>query len=133
MSRAHAVEIARESDVALLFLGLPAAEESEGFDRVRFTGDAVVRVSARLAGRMYDVSYPALVKAVAAATPEPDGSVVVTIPIESIQHAHDELLRLGAEAEVLAPAELRERLAHTAVALAARYETARECHRAGLA
>lgn len=31
--RAEAVGVARTADVAVLFLGLPAAEESEGFDR----------------------------------------------------------------------------------------------------
>jgi beta-glucosidase len=31
--RAEAVEAARDADVAVLFLGLPASEESEGFDR----------------------------------------------------------------------------------------------------
>jgi WYL domain len=35
-----------------------------------------------------------------------------------------ELLRLGAEAEVLAPAELRDRMAELIQAMAARYQTA---------
>ncbi|MFC7583024.1 WYL domain-containing protein [Nonomuraea antimicrobica] len=43
------------------------------------------------------------------------------MPIESIEHAVGELLRLGTDAEVLAPAELRERLAATTYALAERY------------
>ncbi|MEV6272031.1 WYL domain-containing protein [Kribbella sp. NPDC051936] len=85
-----------------------------GFDRLRFTGDAVVRVAARLAGRMYDVSYPTLVKAVAAATPEPDGSVVVTIPIESIGNAAASLSRFGDAVEVLEPPELRAEIAELA-------------------
>jgi len=82
-----------------------------GFDQIRFTGEAVVRVSARLAGRMYDVSFPTLVKAVAAAEPDPDGSVVVTIPIESIANAAAALCRFGDAVEVLEPAELRSELA----------------------
>ncbi|MGW5192948.1 helix-turn-helix transcriptional regulator [Kribbella sp. NPDC004138] len=85
-----------------------------GFDRLRFTGDAVVRVAAGLAGRMYDVSYPTLVKAVAAATPEPDGSVVVTIPIESIGNAAASLSRFGDAVEVLEPPELRAEIAELA-------------------
>ncbi|GAA1139830.1 YafY family protein [Kribbella jejuensis] len=82
----------------------------EGFDRVRFTADAVVRVSAGLAQRMYDVSFPALVKAVAAAVPEPDGSFVVTIPIESVPNAAATLSRFGDAVEVLEPQELRVEL-----------------------
>ena len=36
---------------------------------------------------------------------------VVTIPIESVDHAAGELMKLGAECEVLAPRELRDRMA----------------------
>jgi predicted DNA-binding transcriptional regulator YafY len=86
-------------------------EHMEGFDQIRFTGQAVIRVSARLAGRMYDVSYPVLVKAVAAAEPAADGSVMVTIPIESIPNAAASLCRFGDAVEVLEPAELRTELA----------------------
>ncbi|WP_407700799.1 WCX domain-containing protein [Streptomyces endophyticus] len=43
------------------------------------------------------------------------------LPIESIGHAHDEFLRLGADIEVLEPAELRERISATARALARTY------------
>lgn len=86
-------------------------EHLEGFDQIRFTGEAVLRVSARLAGRMYDVSYPVLVKAVAGAEPEADGSVVVTIPIESIPNAAASLCRFGDAVEVLEPPELRTELA----------------------
>lgn len=38
-----------------------------------------------------------------------------------LEYAHDDLLRLGADIEVLAPAELRERLAATSRAMAVRY------------
>ncbi|MFF0298542.1 helix-turn-helix transcriptional regulator [Kitasatospora sp. NPDC004614] len=43
------------------------------------------------------------------------------IPIESLDHAHGEFLRLGTDVEVLEPPELRTRLAATVQALAARY------------
>jgi predicted DNA-binding transcriptional regulator YafY len=82
----------------------------EGFDRIRFTAAAVVRVSARLVAKLHDVSFPALVKAVAAAEPEPDGSVVVTIPIESVANAAAALSRFGDAVEVLEPQELRAEL-----------------------
>ncbi|WP_350274180.1 WYL domain-containing protein [Kribbella sp. HUAS MG21] len=85
-------------------------EHLEGFDKTRFTAEAVVKVSPRLAAKMYDVSYPALVKAVTAATPEADGSVTVTIPIESVANAAASLSRFGDAIEVLRPAELRAEL-----------------------
>ncbi|MET9502124.1 YafY family protein [Streptomyces sp. NPDC006622] len=52
---------------------------------------------------------------------EADGRTVVTVPIESVARAHDEFLRLGTDVEVLAPPELRARLARTVTALAERY------------
>jgi predicted DNA-binding transcriptional regulator YafY len=53
---------------------------------------------------------------------EPDGRVVVRF--ESLGDAYRELLRFGADVEVLEPAELRGRMADTAEALAARYRAA---------
>jgi predicted DNA-binding transcriptional regulator YafY len=55
-------------------------------------------------------------------TPTGDGWTEVRVPIESINHAHRDFLRLGADVEVLAPAELRNRIAQTARTLATRYE-----------
>jgi predicted DNA-binding transcriptional regulator YafY len=62
-------------------------------------------------------------RAVAESAGEPagDGWVTATLPIESTRHAESVLLRLGADVEVLAPPELRERLAAVARALVARY------------
>jgi predicted DNA-binding transcriptional regulator YafY len=54
--------------------------------------------------------------------PDADGWVRAVIPVESLRQAELDLLRLGAEAEVLAPAELRARLAETTAALAALYQ-----------
>ncbi|MER5535008.1 helix-turn-helix transcriptional regulator [Streptomyces mirabilis] len=50
-----------------------------------------------------------------------DGWTRATVPIESIDQAHDAFLRLGAAIEVLEPAELRERIARTVAALARLY------------
>ncbi|MFB9903756.1 helix-turn-helix transcriptional regulator [Allokutzneria oryzae] len=49
-----------------------------------------------------------------AGEPDADGWVTADLPIESLEIGHTEVLKLGADAEVLAPAELRERLAATA-------------------
>ncbi|MGW6910958.1 helix-turn-helix transcriptional regulator [Streptomyces sp. NPDC054940] len=50
-----------------------------------------------------------------------DGWVRATVPIESVDHAHGEFLRLGTDVEVLQPPELRERIARTVAELAERY------------
>jgi len=56
-----------------------------------------------------------------AGPPDEDGWVRTVIPIESIRHAHHELLRLGPEVEVLGPEELRTRMSETAEALGRMY------------
>jgi predicted DNA-binding transcriptional regulator YafY len=50
-----------------------------------------------------------------------DGWVRTCIPIETIEHAVSELLRLGADVEVLAPVEVRRRIATAAAAMARVY------------
>jgi predicted DNA-binding transcriptional regulator YafY len=58
-------------------------------------------------------------------TADADGWRIAFVPIgKTVWHAAAELLRLGAEAEVLAPAELRDRMAELTQAMAARYRTA---------
>jgi len=93
------------------------------FDQTRFTGEAVVRVSAGLVGRMHDVSFPQLVKAVAAAEPADDGTATVTLPIESIGNAAAALCRFGNALEVLDPPELRAELARLGRTLIDLYES----------
>ncbi|WP_411091138.1 helix-turn-helix transcriptional regulator [Streptomyces sp. 049-1] len=73
------------------------------------TADALVRLTPEGARRL-------------GVTPAGDGWTEVRVPIESIDHAHRDFLRLGADVEVLAPAELRDRIAETARTLATRYE-----------
>lgn len=53
--------------------------------------------------------------------PGDDGWTTVSVPIESVEHAHGEFLRLGADIEVLEPVELRGRIARTVAELAERY------------
>ena len=56
------------------------------------------------------------------ATPgDPAGWITATVPVESMQHAEAEFLRLGAGLEVLAPAALRQRLARAVRGLADLY------------
>ncbi|MBL1108803.1 YafY family transcriptional regulator [Streptomyces sp. 5-8] len=51
-----------------------------------------------------------------------DGWTQARVPIESIDHAHGEFLRLGSDVEVMAPAELRDRITETVRTLAALYQ-----------
>jgi predicted DNA-binding transcriptional regulator YafY len=43
------------------------------------------------------------------------------VPIESVDHAHGEFLRLGADVEILFPAALRDRMRRTARSLGQLY------------
>jgi predicted DNA-binding transcriptional regulator YafY len=52
---------------------------------------------------------------------EPVGWRTIDLPIESVDHAFGELLALGTDVEVLAPADLRARLTETARELALMY------------
>ncbi|MEU6969831.1 WYL domain-containing protein [Kitasatospora aureofaciens] len=73
------------------------------------TGEALVRLTPEGARRL-------------GVAPAEGGWTRARVPIESVDHAHGEFLRLGAEVEVLEPAELRDRIAGTVRALAARYD-----------
>ena len=54
-----------------------------------------------------------------------EGWRIAHVPIgKTVWHAAAELLRLGAEAEVLAPAELRDKMIELTQAMATRYRTA---------
>ncbi|MEV7121034.1 helix-turn-helix transcriptional regulator [Kitasatospora griseola] len=72
------------------------------------TGHALVRLTPEGARRL-------------GVAPADDGWTQARVPIESVDHAHGEFLRLGADIEVLEPPALRARLAATARTLAARY------------
>jgi predicted DNA-binding transcriptional regulator YafY len=55
-------------------------------------------------------------------TTDADGWRIAVMPVgKTLWHAATELLRLGAEAEVLAPGDLREKMAELSSAMAARY------------
>lgn len=85
--------------------------------------EATVRLSPGGRDRLREIANDVVVAAVDASAGPPDanGWTTAVLPIESLTHAHGELLRLGAEVEVLAPAQLRDRLAATASELARLY------------
>ncbi|OKI85127.1 helix-turn-helix transcriptional regulator [Micromonospora sp. CB01531] len=93
------------------------------YERDVYRGQARVRMTVAALEFAQYVFPPEMSRAARAAAGEPDehGWLETSVPIESVKHAHTELLKLGAEVEVLAPAELRERLAATAHALARLY------------
>ncbi|WP_395573762.1 helix-turn-helix transcriptional regulator [Streptomyces sp. BK79] len=104
---------------------LPAfwAERAEQFARSILRAEVVVRLSARgVRGLPYAVGALSAREALEKAEPpDADGWVTVTLPVESEEVAHTQLRGLGPEAEVLAPAALRERFARDARRLAALY------------
>jgi len=100
---------------------------SEDLRERLWKGTATVRLSPSGAHRLPLLLGSVESRAARESEGEPDaqGWVVVVLPIESMPHAESTLLRLGAEAEVIEPVELRERMAQTARAMTARYHRVR--------
>ncbi|HZC06326.1 MAG TPA: WYL domain-containing protein [Ktedonobacterales bacterium] len=96
---------------------------SQEFEARIYHGVATVRFSARARELMAFSLGPTVARAAAqsASAPDQDGWTTSVIPIESIQHAVGDLLRLGADAEILEPPELRAWMVEMVSALAARY------------
>ncbi|WP_158882513.1 helix-turn-helix transcriptional regulator [Amycolatopsis anabasis] len=94
------------------------------FDARRRSGEATLRLSPHALAHLPNLLEPALVEAAreTATEPDADGWVQVTIPIESPGHTLPELLKLGADAEILTPPELRAQLTETLKAMTRRYE-----------
>lgn len=112
------------------------AERPEGFDLAAFWQEwaeryerSVYRMTATVrmtedALRLMAFVFPPEMSRTArdlAGEPGDDGWLCTTVPIESIKQGHVELLKLGADVEVLEPPELRERMAETARAMARTY------------
>jgi predicted DNA-binding transcriptional regulator YafY len=92
------------------------------FETSLYRAKAQLRVSPLGLRRLQSFSTSVAQEALRTATkPDADGWMRVTVPIESVDDAARELLRLGAEAEVLEPAELREVLTGATQRLAAIY------------
>src|SRR5690606_9925476 len=96
-------------------------EQARSFLRSMLREEVSVRLSpAGMRLLRYAVEpYAARRAAEAAGEPDADGWVATTLPVESAEVAASELMRLGPEAEVLGPPELRERMAAAAARLAA--------------
>ena len=90
-------------------------------------GEARIRLSPAGLDRLAEMMSQAVVSAAGASASAAgaDGWVTAVVPIESLIHAHQDFLRLGADVEILEPPELRARLAETARSLAAIYGGAR--------
>jgi predicted DNA-binding transcriptional regulator YafY len=85
-------------------------------------GKAEIRISPVGITRLQDVAAQAVIDGVSQGELESGGWRRAVIPVESQDHAEAELLRLGPEVEVLAPLELRERIAASARAMATLYD-----------
>ncbi|MEV4706479.1 YafY family protein [Actinoplanes sp. NPDC049316] len=98
-------------------------EWTDRYESSVYTDTATVRMTTEALARMAYVFPPEMSRVARAEATEPDASGWVTtrVPIESVRHGHIELLKLGADAEVLTPPELRERFAETARGLMATY------------
>jgi predicted DNA-binding transcriptional regulator YafY len=118
-------------------LNLPAHRPPK-FELARYWGDAVAEFESRInttyaTVRISPVGLQLLREVSAAAADAVDAmvgnapftrSVVVEIPIEGVAHATRQLLRLGAEVEVLKPATLRKAITREARAVLAGYGAA---------
>ncbi|WP_368407016.1 helix-turn-helix transcriptional regulator [Actinomadura sp. NAK00032] len=95
----------------------------DDYDARRHQGRAVLRLSPDGMQRLPHLAEPAVVSAARKTTViESDGWTRVTVPIESDEQTIQELLRLGADVQVLAPAELRSRMAETVAAMSRHYQ-----------
>jgi predicted DNA-binding transcriptional regulator YafY len=94
------------------------------FRRRLYQGEALVRLAPQALPQLAHLLGRTVAQAAQRGQPQPDGWVQAWIPIETESHAERELLRLGAQVEVLEPASLRQRIMQTVSALAARYHDA---------
>jgi predicted DNA-binding transcriptional regulator YafY len=101
------------------------ASSVAGFRAGLWQGEAKIRLSAAGRDRLGQTMSPAVASAADSTVSPPDqrGWVTAVVPIESVGHAHQDFLRLGAEVEVLEPEALRALLAGTARSLATLYAT----------
>jgi predicted DNA-binding transcriptional regulator YafY len=89
-------------------------------------GEAKIRLSPAGRERVAELYGAEITRAVDATASGMDraGWVTATVPIESLQNAQTEFLRLGADVEILAPAELRTQMSAVVRSLTAIYSGA---------
>jgi predicted DNA-binding transcriptional regulator YafY len=99
------------------------ASQVTGFRDRLYQAEATIRLTPAGRERAAEVLAPAVNDAIAKTATAPDscGRVTAVIPIESLTHAHGELLRLGSEVEILMPHDLRTLIVQTARGLASTY------------
>ena len=99
-------------------------DSSRRLEAALHQGTALLRISPR-AQRLLPMHFGAVGKRAleGAGPPDQQGWVQVEMTVEAQAVAVSDLLRLGAEAEVLGPPELRQAVADTVTALANRYRT----------
>ncbi|RZJ00137.1 MAG: WYL domain-containing protein [Brevundimonas sp.] len=100
------------------------ATASRRFETEIFTDEAVLRITREGLKRLARLGGAQARIAADAGAGVGDGPFDVTVPIESIEHASRDFLRLGAEAEVLSPETLRTAMTATAARMAALYQVA---------
>ncbi|MET9917895.1 WYL domain-containing protein [Streptomyces sp. NPDC006435] len=91
-------------------------ERAAQFARSLLRAEVTVRLSPQGVRRLpYAMDRSAVREALEAAGPaDAEGWITVTLPVESLEVAHGQLLSLGPESEVLEPAALRDRFAAAA-------------------
>lgn len=103
------------------------AATTRRFEAGVYHGQAMLHVSRRGLAKL--LQFPPAVAEAARRSARPlarrEGWHRVTIPIESIEHAVGELLRLGVDAEARTPAALRARMRDTAAQLVSVYRRSR--------
>jgi predicted DNA-binding transcriptional regulator YafY len=98
------------------------AESTEAFEREVPRIEVTVRVRPDRVGRLRDAVGNAVVNAAEyVAEPDPEGWLRLRLRLDYPEEAAGVLLSAGRWVEVLAPAEIRARVASTARAIAARY------------
>lgn len=92
------------------------AERAADFARSLLREQVVLRLTPAGIRRLPYVTERTAGREAVASAGDPDerGRVTVTLPVESLDVAYEQLLALGPEAEVLRPPELRERFARAA-------------------